>query len=105
MLQRIFLHLSLVFLFALTQLGVATHAISHLSESIQQQHQQDQNSHESQCGQCISYSHAADTHSAQAFSFDVTPVKHIVAAKKPVNTSSVSSSFYSARAPPSNSQA
>lgn len=103
MFQRTLTHLSLILLFAFTQMGVATHAISHLSETKQQQ-QQDKSSHESKCGQCISYSHAADTHSVPTFTFDVSPLKHTLVTNKVINTSSHAAYFYSARAPPLHSQ-
>jgi len=102
MLQRIFIHISLILLFAFTQMGVATHEISHLADSKQQQ---DQHGHENQCSQCLSYSHAASTPLAYAFTFIVTPTKPLFVASNPASTSTDSSYFYSARAPPLTSQA
>lgn len=103
MLQRIFIHLSLVLLFAFTQMGVATHEISHLTDN-NQQHQQDQNNTESQCEQCLSYSHAAVADLAPAFTFLVAPAEHIFTASEFTSTLSANLSFYSARAPPTHSQ-
>jgi len=99
MLQRIFIHLSLILLFAFTQMGVTTHGISHLADG-KQQHQQDQNNHQSQCGQCLSYSHPANAPLAYSFAFIVAPTKQVFVASKPASTTSTPSFFYSARAPP-----
>ena len=103
MLQRVFIHLSLILLFTFTQMGVATHEISHLADS-QEQDQQDQNSTESQCEPCLSYSHAAVADLAPLFTFSVTPVEHVFTASAFTSTSSASPSFYSARAPPTTLQ-
>jgi hypothetical protein len=102
MLQRLALHLSLILLFALTQIGVATHEISHLTDS--QQHQQDQNHHENQCGQCLSYNHAAVADLTPTFTFQVTPAEQLFAVSEFASSFSTTPSFYSARAPPTNSQ-
>lgn len=102
MLQRIFIHLSLILLFAFTQMGVVTHEISHLAESKQQQ--QDQNSHESQCEQCLSHSATADTDLSHTFTFQVAAPSRIFLVSNPAHAVSASASFYSARAPPLSSQ-
>jgi hypothetical protein len=104
MLQRIFIHISLILLFAFTQMGVTTHEISHLADSKQQQ-QQDQHGHEKQCSQCLSYSHAASAPLAYNFTFIVIPTKPPFIASNPASTALDSSYFYSARAPPIASQA
>ena len=54
MLQRLFIHVSLVMLFAFTQMGIATHEISHFAD-LTQQNQQHKNTQNHQCEQCISY--------------------------------------------------
>ena len=102
MLQRTIIHLSLILLFAFTQMGVATHEISHFSDN-NQQHQQDQNSHESQCGQCLVYSHAATADVGHSLTFDVAPTDHIFVAEAFSPSASALSNAYSARAPPLNS--
>ncbi len=102
MLQRLVIHLSLVLLFAFTQMGVATHEISHLTDN--KQHQQDQNNHENQCGQCLSYSHTAVADLAPTFTFQVAPAERIFVARESSNSFSATSTFYSARAPPTTSQ-
>lgn len=103
MLQRIFVHLSLILLFAFTQMGVATHEISHLTDR-NQPHQQDKNSHESQCGQCLTYSHAATADVSPPYVFGVTPVVQVYTLGAFASSTLTTSSFYSARAPPSFSQ-
>jgi len=103
MLQRLALHLSLILLFAFTQIGVATHEISHLTDG-DTQHQQDQNNHQNQCEQCLSYSHAAVADIAPVFTFDFTPAEQIFTASVFVSSFSAATSFYSARAPPTTSQ-
>lgn len=102
MLQRLVIHLSLVLLFAFTQMGVATHEISHLADN--KQHQQDQNHHENQCGQCLSYSHTAVADLTPSFNFQVPPAEYLFAASESANSFSASPTFYSARAPPTLSQ-
>ena len=103
MLQRVFIHLSLILLFAFTQIGVATHEISHLTSGTQQHHQ-DQNKSERQCEQCLSYSHAAVADLAPTFTFSVAPAEHIFTASVFTSTLSANPSFYSARAPPTTLQ-
>jgi len=103
MLQRFFIHFSLILLFAFTQMGVATHAISHLAED-SEQHQQDQNNHESQCGQCLVYSHAATADVGHSLTFDVAPADHVFVAEALLPSATTLPTAYSARAPPLNSQ-
>ena len=111
MLHKFFIHFSLVILFAFTQMGVATHEISHLSDYNQsdynqqnqhsnQQSKQDKQSPNHQCQQCISH---ADVESALAASAILLVFNQSLSA--PVSDSH--SSFfnllnraYSARAPP-----
>ena len=63
MLQRYVIHFALVFLFAFTQMGVATHEISHLTDANQHTRQdsksQPKHSAAEQCSQCISYAKVA----------------------------------------------
>ena len=110
MLHKFFIHFSLVILFAFTQMGVATHEISHLSDYDQQNKQQNQQSNQQsgqdklapnhQCQQCISH---ADVESALAANTILLVFSQSLSA--PV--SSIYFSFfslpnraYSARAPP-----
>lgn len=104
MLQRAIVHFSLILLFAFTQMGVATHEISHLTDN-NQSHQQDKNSHESQCGQCLAYSHAATADVSNPYVFDVSAVVQVYTLGAFTSTTLTTSSVYSARAPPHASQA
>jgi hypothetical protein len=103
MLQRFIIHFSLILLFAFTQMGVATHEISHLNEDTQQ-NQQDQGNHESQCEQCLVYSHAATADVGYSLAFDVPPADQFFVAEALISSVSTSPSSYSARAPPFYSQ-
>ena len=103
MLQRVIIHLSLILLFAFTQMGVATHAISHIADG-HEQHQQDQNNTENQCGQCLSLSHAADASLAQIFDFKIALSDQTFAASILANSNPEPLLSYSARAPPYTSQ-
>ncbi len=103
MLQRAFIHLSLILLFAFTQMGVATHAISHLAEG-HEQHQQDQNQHENQCGQCISLNHIANANTTAVFNFALNTTSHIYNPVVNASVHVVTPLSYTARAPPTTSQ-
>ncbi len=103
MLQRIIIHLSLVLLFAFTQMGVATHAVSHIADS-HGQHHQDQSNHEDQCGQCLSLSHLAGADIVDTVSFSFAPAEHVLSANISPSFSTATRLLYSARGPPSNSQ-
>ncbi len=103
MLQRAFIHLSLVLLFAFTQMGVATHAISHLAEG-NEQHQQDQDHHENQCGQCLSLSHLADANTTPVFNFALNTTVHVYAASTTAGFKARTLTPYTARGPPASSQ-
>ena len=98
MLHRMIIHLSLIILFAFTQIGVVTHEISHLSES--EQHQEDQHNHSSECKQCLSDNHASEANLARAFSFEISPAEYTFAATALSSNSTATWFFYSARAPP-----
>jgi len=105
MLKRAFVHLSLILLFAFTQMGVATHAISHIAEGHEHHEQdQDQNHHENQCGQCISLSHIANANIAPAFDFALSTTGHIYIASTSASFKARTLSPYIARGPPATSQ-
>ena len=106
MLHEFFIHFSLVILFAFTQMGVATHEISHLSDYNQQnqhsnqQSKQDKQAPNHQCQQCISH---ADVESALAASALLLVFNQSLSA--PVSDSHSAFFYllnraYSARAPP-----
>ncbi len=103
MLQRFVVHLGLVILFALTQMGVATHEISHftdLTQHTQQHGQQDKNAPNHQCEQCISHAGIADGLASEAFVFAVESSVSIAAISLTSLFFSTSHQPYSARAPP-----
>ena len=102
MLHRFFIHFSLVILFAFTQMGVATHEISHLSDYSQQNQQskQDKQAPNHQCQQCISH---ADVESALAASALLLVFNQSLSAPVSDNHSAffnLLNRAYSARAPP-----
>ncbi len=104
MLQRFAIHLALVFLFALTQIGVATHEISHIldAEKHGQQEQESQYKHTTaeQCEQCISYAKIASGLQLPAFAIAAIKTSPIVIICQSVSFSSRYFTAYSARAPP-----
>ena len=101
MLQRVAIQFLLIFLFAFTQIGVATHEISHFSDNKKHQ-QQDKNTAAEQCGQCIAYAQVASGLQPQVF------VLHAFETRFEFNSSSRSNlqpsllTAYTARAPPQN---
>lgn len=103
MLQRAFIHLSLILLFAFTQMGVATHEISHLTDT-QKQHQEDKSHQQSQCEQCLVLSHAASAPLAYSVVFVSTSIIQFYFAEQTASSVSRAATPYSARAPPSLSQ-
>ena len=104
MLQRVFIHLSLILLFAFTQMGVATHAISHFADS-HEHHQQEQNHHENQCGQCIGLNHISDANTATLFNFTLGSADHIFSTCIVASANTKTPLLYTARSPPVTSQA
>lgn len=102
MLQRVFIHICLILLFAVTQMGAATHEISHLNDK-QQQHQQDKNHQQNQCEQCLVLSHAANAPLAHSIVFVGTSTKQLYLAELKASAASCTATPYSARAPPSTS--
>lgn len=99
MLQRFFVHLSLVVLFAFTQMGVATHEISHLSD-LTQHSQQDKNTSNHACAKCITYASIAAGLITQAFVFAIHHSALTVTLYVSAYFASTSRQSYSARAPP-----
>lgn len=99
MLHRLFLHVSLVVLFAVTQMGIATHEISHLND-LTQQNQQHKNTPNHQCEQCISHAGIESGISSQPFIFALQQAVSVA----PISVSpyffSTTSQHYAARAPP-----
>ena len=99
MLQRFIVHLSLVLLFALTQMGVATHEISHLNDFTQHS-QQDKNTPNHQCEQCISHADIADGLASKTFDFAIVHVVSIAFVGFTDHFGNTNYQSYSARAPP-----
>lgn len=99
MLQRFFIHLSLIVLFALTQMGVATHEISHLNHTTQQT-QPDKNTTSEQCGQCIGYAQVAGGMVSNSAAVPQSTAQFQLATAQLAQLASVLTNPYSARAPP-----
>ena len=99
MLQRLFVHLSLVILFALTQMGVATHEISHLND-LNQHSEQDKSAPKHQCEQCIGHADIANGLASKTFHFAVVHNESIVIDGETSHFVSTHYQAYSARAPP-----
>ncbi len=99
MLHRLFLHISLVVLFAVTQMGIATHEISHLND-LTQQNQQHKNTPNHQCEKCISHAGIENGVSSQPFIFALQQAIFIAPASVAPYFFTVTSQHYAARAPP-----
>lgn len=104
MLQRYVIHFALVFLFAFTQMGVATHEISHLTDANQHTRQdsksQPKHNAAEQCSQCISYAKVASGLQLSAFTIPVIAADSTAITSQFVSFQSTFTSAYSARAPP-----
>lgn len=99
MLQRFFVHIGLVLLFACTQIGVATHEINHFKHNTQQS-QPDKNTTTEQCGQCIAYAQSANATPTQSFVIPRSDAQFQLATTQVAKLTSRLTSHYCARAPP-----
>lgn len=99
MLQRVFIHLSFILLFAFTQMGVVTHEISHLNQPAQQT-QPDKNSATETCGQCIAYAQAASGVPSANFIIPSSEAQFHLATVYVAHLATALTPSYSARAPP-----
>ena len=99
MLHRLFVHLSLVVLFAFTQMGIVTHEISHLAD-LTQQSQQHKNTPNHQCEQCISHADMQSGLASQTFVFVLQQAVSTVSLSPKSCFSTTTSQHYAARAPP-----
>ena len=99
MLQRFALQFLLIFLFAFTQIGVATHEISHFQDSTRQ-HQQDKNTAAEQCAQCIAYAQVASGLQTQSFILPSFDAHFAASAYYFFNVTFRHAASYAARAPP-----
>ncbi len=99
MLLRFAIHLAFILLFALTQIGVATHEISHITGA-EKHSQQDKNTTAEQCEQCISYAKVAS--GLQLSAFVIPEILSAITAESIHSGSSqaFTSIAYAARAPP-----
>ena len=104
MLQRYVIHFALVFLFAFTQMGVATHEISHLTDASQHSSQdsksQPKHSAAEQCSQCISYAKVANGLQLSAFTIPVIGTGSSAITSQFLSFQSSFTAAYAARAPP-----
>ena len=104
MLQRYIVHFALIFLFAFTQMGVATHEISHLTDASQHSQQdpksQSKQAAAEQCAQCISYAKVASGLALSAFEIPVTSIGLPAVTDHFLSFQSAFTSAYAARAPP-----
>lgn len=102
MLSRVFVQLGLVLIFALTQISVLTHEISHFNElTHQSEHSNpEKNSANEQCGQCIGSVQAASGLPTQFFVFHVNQAQYQLTTPYVAYLASVLVASYSARAPP-----
>ncbi|HSI22242.1 MAG TPA: DUF2946 family protein [Methylophilaceae bacterium] len=99
MLRRLFLTLTLAFLFGLGQQGAAMHAISHYADAHEQQ--QDKQTHSTAaCEQCVVYAHLAGAAPSAAFLLPPCTGTHVTVAAQTVAADSFYLLAYSARAPP-----
>ena len=104
MFKRLSIHLALIFLFAFAQMGAVTHEIGHVKDlanhSQQDPSKQDKNTHNEQCGQCISFANIAGGLATQGFVLPAMQASFI--ARTPLSTPASSQAYtaYAARAPP-----
>lgn len=99
MLHRLFIQLALIFAFAITQIGLATHEISHLATPAQHS-QQDKSSPAESCGQCIAYAQVASGLQSQPFVLPIVLARFQAASPYFLNAVTTHHTAYAARAPP-----
>lgn len=99
MLQRVAIHLALILLFAFTQIGVATHEISHVFDT-KSHNQQHKNTAAEQCEQCISYAKVASGLQLSAFVIPEISALTTAVTNRYFSIQSYPSTAYTARAPP-----
>ncbi len=104
MLQRIFIHLSFVLVFALMQIGVATHEISHTTSNAKHSQtsskSKPKNTVAEQCAQCISYAKIASGVLTTSLAITTSSASTAETPNQHVSFQYYSTSPYSARAPP-----
>ena len=117
MFKRFFSNFALIFLFAFAQVGAVTHEISHIKDYVKHSQQdsnrqepskqdpsnKDQNTHNGQCVQCISYAGVVSGLQTQAIIFHLVPTKYVATTFNPQSYPSFTRTAYVARAPPQTS--
>ncbi len=98
-----FIYLSMIFLFAFTQVGVAMHSINHWVDCHEEQHQ-DQGEAEEACVQCLSISHADGVHLSRDYHLTFTAGRHIFVEDFLAALFAPHHFVYAVRAPPQLSQ-
>ena len=99
MFKRFYAYFILIFLFAFAQIGAASHEISHLKD-LSHPSKQDQNNHQNQCEQCLSFAKVASGLSTHAFIFIAPKIGFQKDLTTDVAVVSRASFYFSARAPP-----
>ncbi len=102
MLKRYAIHFALVFLFAFTQMGLATHEISHVNE-FNQHGQLDKKAAAEPCSQCLSYAQVASGLQSAGLNLASTGATCSENTLCHFTALSTSVSAYAARAPPQKS--
>jgi hypothetical protein len=104
MLQRLFINLTLILLFALTQIGVATHEISHITNSTKHsqndESSQQKNTAAEQCAQCISYAKISSGLLPATLTAPINQINLASTLSQHVSFQQYSPNPYAARAPP-----
>lgn len=106
MINRVVIYLIFAVLFAITQTGVATHAISHLEAHTKLSHSddKDQNTTQEHCQQCLGHAQADTATLAGSYLLPKNTNQHILATIPVARLVSRLPELYSARAPPVSQQ-
>jgi hypothetical protein len=99
MLKQFILNLMLLSLFAITQIGIVTHEISHFNDYEKQNHT-DQNVAADQCGQCLAGEQSADGVTTPILLIPASEGAFHFATSTAARLASRLTPTYSARAPP-----
>jgi hypothetical protein len=99
MFKRFSAYFILIFLFAFAQIGAASHEISHLKD-LSHTSKQDQNTHQNQCEQCVSFAKVASGLIGHVFIFIAPEIGFQKDLTTNVIAVSLVSFYFSARAPP-----
>ena len=100
MLRRLFLALSLVFLFGFGQQGAAVHAISHLNDEQGKSQQDKQSRHGSFCDKCAVFAALDSAVGTDQISFGLPAGIQVLFIESGSHRSSTHTHHYAARAPP-----